>query len=92
MVEPWRAFVSAQTASDCSGLKVRALQARLRPSWGTDWPWFEHVGKYPQFVDAVRLHAGFLTGDEQNAYLGGNAIRYLGQEVTNAQKRSDDGT
>ena len=49
-----------------------------RVVWGTDWPWFEEFGKYPQFVDAVRLHAGFLDADGRRAFLGGNARRYLG--------------
>jgi predicted TIM-barrel fold metal-dependent hydrolase len=49
-----------------------------RVVWGTDWPWFEQFGKYPQFVDAVRLHADFLSQDERRAFLGGNARRYLG--------------
>jgi predicted TIM-barrel fold metal-dependent hydrolase len=48
-----------------------------RVSWGTDWPWFEYLGKYPQFLDAVRLHADFLNAEERVAYLGGNAERYL---------------
>ena len=48
-----------------------------RAVWGTDWPWFEHFGKYPQFVDAVRFHAQFLNDEERGAYLGGNACRYL---------------
>jgi predicted TIM-barrel fold metal-dependent hydrolase len=49
-----------------------------RVVWGTDWPWFEEFGKYPQFVDAVRLHAGFLDAEGRRAFLGGNARRYLG--------------
>ena len=49
-----------------------------RVVWGTDWPWFEEFGNYPQFVDAVRLHAGFLDAEGRRAFLGGNARRYLG--------------
>lgn len=64
-------------------MRVQRLVAAVgsdRIVWGTDWPWFEQYGKYPQFVDAVRLHADFLDAGERRAFLGGNASRYLGLE------------
>jgi predicted TIM-barrel fold metal-dependent hydrolase len=45
--------------------------------WGTDWPWLEEWTKYPQLVEAVRDHAPFLRGSDLDAYLGGNASRFL---------------
>lgn len=50
-------------------------------SWATDWPWLEEFMKYPQAVDAIRKHASFLTEDEKAAFLGGNAIRFVGAPV-----------
>lgn len=45
--------------------------------WGTDWPWLEEWTKYPQLIDAVRDHATFLRGPDLDAFLGGNASRFL---------------
>jgi predicted TIM-barrel fold metal-dependent hydrolase len=45
--------------------------------WGTDWPWFEHAFKYPQAVDAIRLHADFLDDAGRQAFLGGTAVEFL---------------
>jgi predicted TIM-barrel fold metal-dependent hydrolase len=68
---PFRTWLSrVQRLVDAVGVE--------RVVWGTDWPWFEHFGKYPQFLDAVRLHADFLDADARRAFLGGNARRYLG--------------
>jgi predicted TIM-barrel fold metal-dependent hydrolase len=68
---PFRTWLSrVQRLVDAVGVE--------RVVWGTDWPWFEHFGKYPQFLDAVRLHADFLDADGRRAFLGGNARRYLG--------------
>jgi predicted TIM-barrel fold metal-dependent hydrolase len=49
-----------------------------RIMWGTDWPWTEEFMKYPQAVNAIRRHATFFSDQERAAYLGGNALSYLG--------------
>jgi predicted TIM-barrel fold metal-dependent hydrolase len=45
-------------------------------AWGTDWPWFEGVAKYPQLLQAIVDHATFFSGDDLRRYLGGNAVRH----------------
>lgn len=49
--------------------------------WATDWPWLEHFLKYPQAVDAIRKHAHFFSEVEKAAFLGGNAMRFIGDAV-----------
>ena len=53
-----------------------------RIAWGTDWPWFEGVAKYPQFLQAIVDHATFLSDEGKRLYLGGNAIRHWRLGVT----------
>jgi hypothetical protein len=55
-----------------------ALLPSAQLAWGTDWPWFEGVAKYPQLLGAIVEHAGFLSAEERAGYLGGNAIRHWG--------------
>jgi predicted TIM-barrel fold metal-dependent hydrolase len=45
-------------------------------AWGTDWPWFEGVAKYPQLLQAIVDHATFFSEDDRRRYLGGNAVRH----------------
>jgi predicted TIM-barrel fold metal-dependent hydrolase len=47
--------------------------------WASDWPWYTHFWLYPQLVDAIRHGANFLSGEEKDLYLGGNAERVLGE-------------
>jgi predicted TIM-barrel fold metal-dependent hydrolase len=49
-----------------------------RLMWATDWPWLESYTKYPQLVGAVQEHATFMSDAEREAFLGGNAVRFLG--------------
>ncbi len=51
---------------------------RTQIAWGTDWPWFEGVVKYPQLLQAIVDHAHFLGDDAKRLYLGGNALRHWG--------------
>jgi predicted TIM-barrel fold metal-dependent hydrolase len=46
--------------------------------WGTDWPHLAHQMHYPQAVDAIRRHARFMSESEKQAFLGGNAERFIG--------------
>jgi len=50
--------------------------------WGTDWPHLAHYMHYPQAVDAVRRHSDFMNEDEKQAFLGGNASRFIGDVET----------
>jgi peptide/nickel transport system substrate-binding protein len=63
-------------------LRKLAAFSELLPSgqiaWGTDWPWFEGVAKYPQLLDAVVGHATFFAAQDRRGYLGGNALRHWG--------------
>lgn len=49
--------------------------------FATDWPWTDHVRKYVQDVDAVRRHADFMNEKEKQAFLGLNALRFLGHHA-----------
>jgi predicted TIM-barrel fold metal-dependent hydrolase len=53
-------------------------------AWGTDWPWFEGVLKYPQLLQAIVDHTPFFTNAARRQYLGGNAFRYLGLDADSA--------
>ena len=63
-------------------LRKLAAYSELLPSsqlaWGTDWPWFEGVAKYPQFLQAIVDHTPFFTAEDRYLYLGGNALRHWG--------------
>ncbi|MDQ2741749.1 MAG: amidohydrolase [Chloroflexota bacterium] len=48
-----------------------------RLMWATDWPWFEDCFLYRQGLDAFRRHADFLAASELDAFLGGNARRFI---------------
>lgn len=45
--------------------------------WATDWPWLESFMKYPQAVDAIRIHADFMSPEEKAQFLGGNAEKFV---------------
>jgi predicted TIM-barrel fold metal-dependent hydrolase len=45
--------------------------------WATDWPWLEQYMNYPQAVNAITRHANFFTQEEKEAFLGGNAFRFV---------------
>jgi predicted TIM-barrel fold metal-dependent hydrolase len=45
-------------------------------AWGTDWPWFEGVAKYPQLLQAIVDHTTFFSEDDRRRYLGANAVRH----------------
>jgi hypothetical protein len=45
--------------------------------WATDWPWLEQYMNYPQAVNAIARHANFFTQEEKDAFLGGNALRFV---------------
>jgi predicted TIM-barrel fold metal-dependent hydrolase len=52
-----------------------------RMMWGTDWPHLSHQMHYPQAIDCVRRHASFMSDSDKDAFLGGNARRFLGSAV-----------
>jgi predicted TIM-barrel fold metal-dependent hydrolase len=54
--------------------------------WATDWPWLEEFANYPQAVDSIRRHADFLSDDEKRQYLGGNALRFVGDLLEEYRK------
>jgi predicted TIM-barrel fold metal-dependent hydrolase len=56
-------------------------------AWATDWPWFEGAVKYPQLLEAIVTHATFFSDDEKRLYLGGNALRHWGLDLTDAVER-----
>lgn len=59
--------------------RLEAFSAGLssdRIAWGTDWPWFEGVLKYPQHLQTIVDNATFFSDDEKRMYLGGNALRH----------------
>ena len=61
--------------------QLKILYEGLGPErlmWATDWPWLESYTKYPQLIDAIRQHADFMSDLDKTAYLGGNALRFLG--------------
>lgn len=66
-------------------LRKLAAFAELLPSqqiaWGTDWPWYEGVAKYPQLLQAIVDHATFFSVDDRRSYLGENALRHWGLSV-----------
>jgi predicted TIM-barrel fold metal-dependent hydrolase len=45
--------------------------------WATDWPWLEVWMNYPQAVNSIRRHASFMSESEKEAFLGGNAARFI---------------
>ena len=59
-------------AAYCERLPSRQI------AWGTDWPWFEGVAKYPQLLQAIVDHTTFFSADDRRMYLGGNALRHWG--------------
>jgi hypothetical protein len=59
--------------------KLAGYAERIPPrqlAWGTDWPWFEGVAKYPQLLQAIVDHATFLSPEDRRRYLGENAVRH----------------
>jgi hypothetical protein len=59
--------------------RLAVYAGRMPPeslAWGTDWPWLDGVAKYPQLLEAVILDGVFAGREQQEAYLGGNAIRH----------------
>ena len=61
--------------------KLAAYSERLpsrQIAWGTDWPWFEGVAKYPQLLQAIVDHTPFFSAEDRHMYLGGNALRHWG--------------
>ena len=60
------------------------LYAELIPerqlAWGSDWPWFEGVAKYPQLLQAIVDHATF-SDEDRRRYLGENAVRHWSLSV-----------
>ncbi len=50
-------------------------------AWGTDWPWFEGVVKYPQLLQSIVDHATFMTDEDRRLYLAGSAMRHWGVTV-----------
>jgi predicted TIM-barrel fold metal-dependent hydrolase len=56
--------------------------------WATDWPHLSHFMHYPQAVDAIRLHASFMTDTEKSMFLGGNAERFIGDAPATARSES----
>ena len=55
-------------------------------AWATDWPWLEHLMKYPQAVDAIRRHASFFSESEKASFLGGTAMRFVGDALAPASR------
>ena len=43
--------------------------------WGSDMPWTQRTSTYRQCLDLVRLHTGFMTGEERDLVTGGNVAR-----------------
>ncbi len=52
-----------------------------RVMWATDWPWFEHVFKYEQGVNAILRHADFLSEFEKENFMGKTAAKFLGDRM-----------
>lgn len=46
--------------------------------WGTDYPPMLTAATYRQWLDLIRRHCAFLTGEQRKAIVGGNAERFLG--------------
>ena len=71
-----------------SALKiVEILVAELgadRIIWGTDWPYLGQQ-PYPELIRAIR-EAPFLSGDQADQILGGNALRLLGRRAEPAAR------
>ena len=55
--------------------------------WATDWPWLEEFASYPQAVNAIRRHADFWSDAEKDLFLGGNAVRFVG-DLLDAYRRA----
>lgn len=45
--------------------------------WATDWPWYDDRFIYQQGLNAIRLHAHYLSSSEKAAFLGDAAAQYL---------------
>jgi predicted TIM-barrel fold metal-dependent hydrolase len=58
--------------------RLRDTVGADRLMWATDWPWFEDQFKYKQGIDCFRKHAPFLDESELEDFLGGTALRFLG--------------
>jgi hypothetical protein len=71
-------------------LRKLAAFSELLPSgqiaWGTDWPWFEGVAKYPQLLESIVDHAAFFSVEGRRGYLGENALRHWGLSVGGPQR------
>jgi predicted TIM-barrel fold metal-dependent hydrolase len=64
--------------------RIEALVRQVgteRVMWATDWPWFEGFFKYEQGVNAILRHAGFMSQAEKEEFMGGAAMRFMGEEV-----------
>lgn len=48
-----------------------------RVMWGTDWPGACRKSTYRQLLDVIRRHCDFLSAEEKEAILGGNALRFV---------------
>lgn len=53
-----------------------------RTMWGSDWPWFEDKFKYKQAMDAIRLHAHYMSEGQTAEFLGGTALRFMEGRLT----------
>jgi len=61
-----------------AGRYLRIAINRIGPGkimWGTDIPALLSYATYPQLLQAARIHLDFLSGDERDMVMGGNASR-----------------
>ena len=69
--------------------QVRQLRDRVgaeKRLWGSDSPDGQTAWcTYRQAIDCIRLHCDFLTPDEKDLILGGNAARMFGIEPYHAE-------
>ncbi len=59
-----------------------------RLMWATDWPWLEQFGNYPQMVNAISRHADFFSESDEERFMGGNALRFIGDELLDEYRRA----
>jgi predicted TIM-barrel fold metal-dependent hydrolase len=71
--------------------RLKRLHDEVGPErlmWATDWPWLEQFANYPQTVNAIRLHADFLSESDKDRFMGANALRFISQELLDEYRRA----
>ncbi len=60
---------------------VEEAFGRERLMWGSDWPVCLLASAYERWLEAVRLWVSGWSAPEQEAFFGGNAVRFYGLDV-----------